>query len=95
MFNMFAGFSYNPNFRDDALSDIVESNGKHFYVDSCNTPDHGYETMVFACDANGNVTDWMDLYAEWYDTASAMKDGHKVIVEKIKNGTLEWNEQED
>ena len=76
-------FSLNTDkLREDALSDIVKFNGNYYYVDSCYTLDHGYETMVFACDSNGNVTDWSDLYCERYDTRAEMKLGH---VETITN----------
>lgn len=39
-----------------ALTNIVELNGSHYYVDSRYTFDAGYETMVFPCNENGNVT---------------------------------------
>lgn len=81
MFN-FEPFNNTDDFRKDALSNIVELNGNYYYVDSCHTLDHGYETMVFACDSEGNVTDWSDLYAERYTTRAEMKLGH---VETIAN----------
>ena len=68
---------------NEKLSVVVELNGNYYYVDSCYTLDHGYETMVFACDANGNVTNWGDLYAEWYDNAAEMETGHNNIVANL------------
>lgn len=68
--------------------DIVEINRKHYVVDSCFTLDCGFETMIFACDSNGNVTDWKDLYAEWYDTVAEMETRHKEIVEQLKEGLI-------
>ena len=41
------------NFRNDALTDVVELDGKFYYIDSCYAFDHGYETMVFPCDSKG------------------------------------------
>lgn len=29
------------------LSNVVYRNGKYYYVSSCYTFDHGYETMIF------------------------------------------------
>ena len=67
------------------LSDtFMSASGDFYYVDSNNTLDHGYETMVFACDNEGNVTSWTDLDAEWYDSLEEMQAGHKAMVEKWK-----------
>lgn len=66
--------------RETALSDVVKLNGNYYYVDSCYTLDHGYETMVFACDSNRNVTDWSDLYCEIYDNRDEMEIRHYEII---------------
>lgn len=68
------------------FTDIVEYNGKHYYVDSRWTIDHGYETMAFLCDSDGNVLSWEDLYCEHYATAASMEIGHKRAIENIKEG---------
>ena len=65
------------------LTDVVEHKGNHYCVDSRYTMDHGYETMIFACDSNGNVTSWSDLYADRYDNAFSMMKAHKKIVANI------------
>ena len=72
-------------FRNDALTDVVELDGKFYYIDSCYTLDHGYETMVFPCDSKGNVTDWGELYAEWYDDQPSMERRHSEIVQNLKD----------
>lgn len=71
------------------FTDIVKVGNKHYYVDSCWTFDHGYETMVFACDGDGNVTSWRDLYVEWYSNEVGMSMGHTRIVNALKDGKLE------
>lgn len=38
----------------------------YVWIDTCDTFDRGWETMVFRCDENGNVLDWMDLDSELY-----------------------------
>ena len=69
----------------ERFSDTVKRpNGTYVWIDSNCTPDHGYETMVFSCDSDGNVTDWGELDAEWYDTADEMRIGHARIVSKWK-----------
>lgn len=70
-------------FREDALSDIVKLNGNYYFIDSCYTMDHGYETMVFSCDSEGNVTDWSDLYAKRYATRAEMVLGHKKTIANL------------
>ena len=77
-----------------ALTNIVEHNGNYYYVDSRYTFDHGYETMIFHCDANGKVTNWLDLYAEWYSSQEEMAARHKQIVDDI-GLYLKRNENED
>lgn len=51
--------------------------------DSRYTFDAGYETMVFPCDENGNVTSWGDLYVEHYITQEQMNVRHKEIAENL------------
>lgn len=70
------------------FKNIVEFNGDHYYISSCYTLDHGYETMIFPCDDNGNVTDWSELYAEWYDSETEMEKRHNEIVADLK-GTFD------
>ena len=67
------------------FTDIVEYNGNYYYVDSRWTCDHGYETMAFHCDVDGNVTDWLEVYGRIYATATQMELGHKKAIESIKN----------
>ena len=68
------------------FSNIIKHNGNHYYVDSRWTIDHGYETMAFPCDANGNVTNWRGVYRRNYATATQMELGHKNAIESLKQG---------
>ena len=68
----------------DWIDIFMSASGNFYYVDSGYTLDHGYETMVFACDNEGNVTDWLNLDEEWYDSPEEMQTGHKAMVEKWK-----------
>ncbi len=68
------------------LTNVVGRNGKHYYVSSCYTFDNGYETMIFYCDKNGNVTDWNDLYCEHYSDELAMTQRHMEIITTMKEG---------
>lgn len=59
-------------------------NGKYVFIDSCYTLDHGYETMAFESDENGNVLDWMDIYSDLYDSVEEMKEGHERVCENFR-----------
>lgn len=65
-----------------SMLSITEQNGQHYYIHSCYTPDHGYETMVFPCDEKGNVTSWNELSAARYCTIDDMISGHHEMVKK-------------
>ena len=71
-------------FKKDALSDIIEINGNYYFVHSCYTPDHGYETMVFPCDSKGNEVDYDTVvYENRYPNKMAMIQHHIAIGLKI------------
>ena len=59
--------------------------GEYVWIDTCYTFDHGYETMVFKCDENGNVENWKDLDCDRYSSQQAAIEGHDNMVEKWKN----------
>ena len=40
----------------------------------------GYETMVFHCDADGIVTDWLELDCRRYRSLEAARAGHDGVV---------------
>lgn len=63
---------------------VIERNGKFFFVSTNDTFDRGLETMVFACDASGSVTDWGDLYSDHYDSIGAAKIGHRRVCESFQ-----------
>ena len=66
--------------------DIIQAdNGEYYYVDSCFTLDHGYETMTFPYDINAHdVSDWDETYARWYDSSDEMLEGHRDICENYE-----------
>lgn len=61
----------------EKVSDVVRTlSGEYVFVDTCYTLDHGYETMVFKSDSEGNVSNWSELDQELYDTWSDALKGH-------------------
>lgn len=78
------------------LAHIVELGGDLYYIDSANTFDHGYETMVFAAGKYRDDVDysdyepgdldinWMYLYCERYSSEEAMEIKHKYIINHLE-----------
>lgn len=65
------------------IQDVVKTkDGSYVLVDSIYTTDRGFETMVFACDENGNCVDYADLDVDHYANIRDTADGHKRMVAK-------------
>ena len=68
---------------DGRATDIIQTRtGKYVYIDTCWTIDHGWETMVFTCDKNGNVTSWVDIDVMIYATKTDADEGHTEMINK-------------
>lgn len=70
------------------LSHIVKSNNKYYFVDSNDTFDVGFETMVFLCDENGENINWSDLFAKRYNTEEEMRESHYKICNYLEECQL-------
>lgn len=80
----------------DKISTTVKcKDGSYVWIDSCFTMDHGYETMVFESDSEGNVLDWGECDVEWYDTLEEMQIGHEKMCEKWRTSNDPENEEEE
>lgn len=78
------------------LSHIVKSNNKYYLVDSNDTIDAGYETMVFPYNIKEDeVEDWGDLYCERYNTEEEMEKHHFEVCEDIEKYLKENKTIED
>ena len=53
-----------------------------FFISTCNTPDHGRETMVFLIDKKGRVVNWLDLDCNRYDNDHEALQGHIKMLDK-------------
>lgn len=72
---------------DRDMAHIVKANNNYFYVDSADTFDHGFETMVFKAEPRDNgryAVDWADLYCEYYNSYAEMEVRHKYIIEHLE-----------
>ena len=66
------------------LSHMVECNGKKYFVDSNDTFDYGYETMVFDVLKNDEI-DWSGIYTERYLSYEEMEKQHYTICNNLEN----------
>lgn len=74
------------------LSTTVRTKGgQYVWVDTCFTMDHGWETMVFPCDEQGNVTDRGDLDMNCYLDAESARAGHEFTCQVWANVTVNDN----
>lgn len=64
---------------------VKTDDGNIYYVDSCDTPDCSFETMVFRAEELGTpgcqfeVLDWGELYLEHYSDFDEMVERHSYI----------------
>lgn len=61
---------------------VQEPNGNYVWIDTRYTADHGWETMVFKCDDEGNVSDWGELDWNIYDNEEEAIVGHQQMISK-------------
>lgn len=57
----------------------------YVYIDTRYTFDCGWETMVFRCNKNGEVIDWIDLDVDRYNSREEADRGHYRMVMKWVN----------
>lgn len=74
----------------------INVRGKKYLVSTVDlfvaVEDYPFETMVFQCDDNWEVVNYLDLYCERYKTFKEAIDGHKLVCCQLKDGELELKE---
>jgi len=78
-------FNFTPRMKQ--VRTTINRDGKHYFVSTNDTFDHGFETMIFRCDADGKVTDWGDLFSERYGTIEEATEGHKTACDSFQPPT--------
>ena len=71
--------------RGAEMRTIVETSKGYVLIDTCDTADHGLETMVFRCTEDGEVQSWRDLDARRYGTIPEAEKGHLDMIEKWRS----------
>lgn len=72
---------------DRDMAHVVEMENEYYYVDSANTFDVGFETMVFKMEITpmgDEEIDWTDLYCEHYSSYKAMEIEHNYIINHLE-----------
>lgn len=58
---------------------VVQHDGKHYFISTVMPPvglGNSYETMIFHCDSDGNVTDWGEITVKYYNNYIDALNGH-------------------
>ena len=71
-----------PRWSRPGRRDIVNSSVGTVLVDSADTFDVGYETMVFKCDKTGHIEEYLELDRAIYTSVEDMERGHQEMIEK-------------
>jgi len=62
----------------------VSFDGKHYVISTVelvfSSMSAPFETMAFECDAEGEVTNWSELYCDTYDSQEEALKGHEFAV---------------
>lgn len=68
----------NPNVIKQA---VVEREGRHYFVSTVLPPfgPRRFETMVFPCTADGQVTDWGEILVKHYSNEIDAINGHNEV----------------
>ena len=67
----------------ESIQSFVQcADGQSVWIDSRETLESGYETMVFPCDNDGNVENWQHIDRKLYNTYEEMQAGHTETVKK-------------
>lgn len=74
---------FSTNIKSDTIPTTKTTSG-FVFIDTAMTSDHGLETMVFACDSEGQVESWSDLDVNHYESNSEAIAGHEKMVNKWK-----------
>lgn len=71
--------------REDQTRTLVKHEvGKFYVVDSCDTPDHGWETIVVPAIRTGEVKDWRSKFLENFATKEEMMKKHTQLCNELE-----------
>lgn len=67
---------------DQAMKTVINRGGKTYLVSTvyAKISPVGWETMVFRCEPDGDVWNYMELAVARYDNAEAARIGHDAMV---------------
>lgn len=65
-------------------STVVKTDDGHRWVSTVALWPSGYETLVFECDSEGTVTDWIEVDGSRCSTLDAAREQHARHVAKLK-----------
>ena len=75
------------------LKSYVVANDQEYYISTNNTPDVGFETMVFKSE-NKCVTDWSEKFFKLYNTKEEAIEGHSYTINNLEKCLEEGKTQD-
>ena len=75
------------------LKSYVVANDQEYYISTNNTPDVGFETMVFKSE-NKCVTDWSEKFFKLYNTKEEAIEGHSYAINNLEKCLEEGKTQD-
>ena len=71
-----------PRWSKPYYRDIIKSSVGTVLINSADSFDVGYETMVFKCDETGHIEEYLELDRAIYASAQDMAYGHQQMIDK-------------
>ena len=75
------------------LKSYVVANDQEYYISTNNTPDVGFETMVFES-KDKYVTNWREKFFKHYNTREEAIEGHNYIINNLEKCLEEGKTQD-
>ena len=75
------------------LKSYVVANDQEYYISTNNTPDVGFETMVFKSE-NKCVTDWSEKFFKLYNAKEEAIEGHSYTINNLEKCLEEGKTQD-
>ena len=75
------------------LKSYVVANNQEYYISTNNTPDVGFETMVFES-KDKYVTNWREKFFKHYNTREEAIEGHNYIINNLEKCLEEGKTQD-
>lgn len=71
------------------LKTVIQRGGKHFMVSTVNVPFSGWETLVFPCNAEGRVSDFLEVGGRRWENENEAINGHETFTKAFNDPAVD------